>query len=379
MTLDLDATLSSTTARSARGRARAAPTPARSPGTRCSASSARRASGCTRSCATATPPPRPAPTPLPRRVPAPPARRRRALFLRADEGFFGQDFLAELERQRITYTVGAPLIASVQAADRRDRRGGLAALELPRTAARSRASLAAEDLEAGAALRRPPRPARAGRAAHARRTASGTTGCSSPTTASAPPTSSSPGTAPRPTSRTESRRRSSASVSTTSPAAASTPTGPTCSVTLLAYNLLCLAEAARPPRERAAAATRSGCASASSPSPPPSAAPAAASSSASRAGYRSSPTSSARCTPSAGSRGRPPERLARPNRPISLAAQPPLNPKAKRSHSPTRSVEHASHIRDDRRRHENEPPDATSAPYRRIRVAIAIASTPARL
>ena len=37
------------------------------------------------------------------------------LFLRADEGFFGQDLLAEMERERITYTVGAPLIASVRA------------------------------------------------------------------------------------------------------------------------------------------------------------------------------------------------------------------------------------------------------------------------
>jgi hypothetical protein len=36
------------------------------------------------------------------------------LFLRADEGFFGQAFLAELERKRITYTVGAPLISSVR-------------------------------------------------------------------------------------------------------------------------------------------------------------------------------------------------------------------------------------------------------------------------
>jgi hypothetical protein len=36
------------------------------------------------------------------------------LFLRADEGFFGQDFLAELEGKGITYTVGAPLIASVR-------------------------------------------------------------------------------------------------------------------------------------------------------------------------------------------------------------------------------------------------------------------------
>ena len=36
------------------------------------------------------------------------------LFLRADEGFWGQDFFAWLERRRITYAVGAPLIASVR-------------------------------------------------------------------------------------------------------------------------------------------------------------------------------------------------------------------------------------------------------------------------
>jgi hypothetical protein len=36
------------------------------------------------------------------------------LFLRADEGFWGQGFLAELERKQITYAVGAPLIASVR-------------------------------------------------------------------------------------------------------------------------------------------------------------------------------------------------------------------------------------------------------------------------
>ncbi len=36
------------------------------------------------------------------------------LFLRADEGFWGQDFFAELERKRIIYAVGAPLIASVR-------------------------------------------------------------------------------------------------------------------------------------------------------------------------------------------------------------------------------------------------------------------------
>jgi hypothetical protein len=36
------------------------------------------------------------------------------LYLRADEGFFGQDFLAELERMQITYSIGTPLIASVR-------------------------------------------------------------------------------------------------------------------------------------------------------------------------------------------------------------------------------------------------------------------------
>jgi Transposase DDE domain group 1 len=36
------------------------------------------------------------------------------LFLRADEGFWGQDFFADLERRAITYAVGAPLIASVR-------------------------------------------------------------------------------------------------------------------------------------------------------------------------------------------------------------------------------------------------------------------------
>jgi hypothetical protein len=36
------------------------------------------------------------------------------VFLRADEGFWGQAFFAELERRRITYAVGAPLIASLR-------------------------------------------------------------------------------------------------------------------------------------------------------------------------------------------------------------------------------------------------------------------------
>ena len=37
------------------------------------------------------------------------------LYLRADEGFWGQDFFAELEQQQVTYAVGAPQIASVKA------------------------------------------------------------------------------------------------------------------------------------------------------------------------------------------------------------------------------------------------------------------------
>ncbi|MCA1701501.1 MAG: IS1380 family transposase, partial [Actinobacteria bacterium] len=35
-------------------------------------------------------------------------------YLRADEGFYGQDFLAELEQQQITYTVGAQLNAALR-------------------------------------------------------------------------------------------------------------------------------------------------------------------------------------------------------------------------------------------------------------------------
>ena len=37
------------------------------------------------------------------------------VLLRADEGFWGQDFFAELERREITYAIGAPQIASVKA------------------------------------------------------------------------------------------------------------------------------------------------------------------------------------------------------------------------------------------------------------------------
>lgn len=37
------------------------------------------------------------------------------LYLRADEGFWGQDFFAELERRQVVYAIGAPQIASVKA------------------------------------------------------------------------------------------------------------------------------------------------------------------------------------------------------------------------------------------------------------------------
>jgi hypothetical protein len=37
------------------------------------------------------------------------------VFLRADEGFWGQDFFAELEQRQVTYAIGAPQIASVKA------------------------------------------------------------------------------------------------------------------------------------------------------------------------------------------------------------------------------------------------------------------------
>jgi hypothetical protein len=37
------------------------------------------------------------------------------VFLRADEGFWGQDFFAWLEQRQITYAIGAPQIASVKA------------------------------------------------------------------------------------------------------------------------------------------------------------------------------------------------------------------------------------------------------------------------
>lgn len=159
------------------------------------------------------------------------------LFLRADEGFFGKDFLPCLEGEGITYTVGAPLIASV--------RQRIA--EIPagawqpsgyREGSEGRASAGGRRLglwrgaSSSAATRSSTENSSRSRAP------SGTTGCSSRTTACVRPTSSSPGTWPRPTSRIGSRRRSSASVSTTSPAAASTPTGPTCSCTLTAYNLL---------------------------------------------------------------------------------------------------------------------------------------------
>jgi hypothetical protein len=150
------------------------------------------------------------------------------LYLRADEGFFGQAFLADLEAKDVTYTVGAPLIASVRAriaeipkddwlpSSYRDG-SEVASFEWqPKTWSQARRFVVRRDpLEQGEQLTLEGAEWHSGR--------------SSPTTTNAPPTNSSPGTGRRPTSRTGSARRSSASGSTTSPAAASTPTGHTCS------------------------------------------------------------------------------------------------------------------------------------------------------
>jgi DDE family transposase len=90
------------------------------------------------------------------------------LYLRADEGFWGQDFFAELERRGITYAVGAPQMGSVKALER-DPGERVAAVELPARQRGRELRLAAEDLEAGAALCRPPRPDRGRRATAPRR------------------------------------------------------------------------------------------------------------------------------------------------------------------------------------------------------------------
>ncbi len=90
------------------------------------------------------------------------------LFLRADEGFYGKGFLAELERRRITYTIGAQLnralrerIASVGEADwqRSSYRDGS---EVTSFVWRPRSWKQAT-------VRRPPRPGRGRRATRTRR------------------------------------------------------------------------------------------------------------------------------------------------------------------------------------------------------------------
>ena len=80
------------------------------------------------------------------------------VFLRADEGFWGQDFFAWLERRQITYAVGAPLIASVRGRISEIAEADWQPLLLPRGQRGRELALAAYQLEAGAALRRPPRP-----------------------------------------------------------------------------------------------------------------------------------------------------------------------------------------------------------------------------
>jgi hypothetical protein len=172
------------------------------------------------------------------------------LALRADEGFYGQDFLADLERKGVTYAVGAPLIASVRA-----RIGEIAEEDWRPSSYREGSEVASflwgrrrgRSSGASSSAATPSRQASSSRS----RTGSGTTGCSSRTTGSAPPTSSSPGTAPRPTSRTGSRRRSSGSGSTTSPASASTPTGRLPALHAARLRPALLAQVARPAAERA--------------------------------------------------------------------------------------------------------------------------------
>src|SRR5712691_293295 len=150
------------------------------------------------------------------------------LFLRADEGFYGKSFLAELEQRRITYTVGAQLnralrerIAAVcdaewQRSSYRDGSQVTSFVWRPRSWKQARRFVIRRDpVERGEQL-----ALDEGEWHYWR---------SSPMTANAPPTSSRSGIAPRRASRTGSRRRNSASRSTTSPVRASTPTGPTCS------------------------------------------------------------------------------------------------------------------------------------------------------
>ena len=124
------------------------------------------------------------------------------LFLRADEGFWGQNFFAELERRADHLCRrGAPDRLAARP-DQRDLRARLAAREATTTAARSRASAGGRRpgnrSGASSSAATPSRRASSSRS----KVASGTTGRSSATTANAAATSSSAGTAPKPTSRT---------------------------------------------------------------------------------------------------------------------------------------------------------------------------------
>ena len=227
-----------------------------------------------------------------------PAPRTCPVFLRADEGFWGQDFFAELERRQITYAVGAPLIASVRGPDQRDRRRDWQ----PRataTAARSPASAGSRrrwKQERRFIVRRDPVERR--RAAHARRPRVALLGArhQRPRTLSA--------------DELERWHRAKANVENqikeaklglgldNLPCHSFHANWAYLLCTLLAYNLLAwLKLLALPARD--AAATRNGSASASSPSPPPSAAPGEGSSCGSPPATRSSPTSSPRCNGSA--------------------------------------------------------------------------------
>ena len=112
------------------------------------------------SSATATPPPRPGHA-VPGRVSAPPPDGAQRLPARR-RGLLGPGLPGRARAAAITYTVGAMLTARSAERIGRGSRGRLAAVQLPRGQRGGELPLEAQDLEAGAALRRPPRPARAG-------------------------------------------------------------------------------------------------------------------------------------------------------------------------------------------------------------------------
>ena len=249
------------------------------------------------------------------------------LYLRADEGFFGQDFLAELEAEDVTYTVGAPLIPSVRARIAEIPAGDwlpasyregseVASFEWqPKTWKRARRFVVRRDpLERGEQLTlegsrvallgaRHQRPRALGRRARV--------------------------LAPRQGQRREPDPGGQARPGARQPPLPGLPRQlglPALHPARLRPARL--AEAARAPGGRAAEATPSGCASASSASPAPSVAAAAGSCCACRPATRSSLTSSARSRACARSRGRPPDPLLVPEpTPLarSLRRQRPLD------------------------------------------------------